>query len=130
MSRFFKLAKNSKEKEESWEESEDESEEESKDESEDESEEDSNESRQDESNPKRVSNHHLNFESGLGMKDIEYTERVVNRDTIPEQEHEVPAREPKFEGRLTPIIDKDSATRYSSAVCPWNVKLLKALGAM
>ena len=133
LSRFFKLAKASKEKEESWKESEEESEEESEDESEDEpeeeSEEDSNESRQDESNPKRLSNHYLSFESGLGMKDVEYAERVVNRDTVPEQEHEVPAQEPKFEGRLIlPITDEANATRYSSAVCPWNAKLLRALG--
>jgi len=37
-------------------------------------------------------------------------------------------RKPKFEGRLIPIPDDNNATRYSSAVYPWNAKMLRALG--
>ena len=41
----------------------------------------------------------------------------------------IPAREPMFEEmNLIPIVDEHSAARYSSEVCPWNVKLLIALG--
>ena len=35
---------------------------------------------------------------------------------------------PKFKRGLVPITNKQSTTRYSDAVYPWNVKMLIALG--
>ena len=49
--------------------------------------------------------------------------KACSEDAISAQKQQV-----KFEGKLISIPDEHSATRYSTSVCPWNVKMLNALG--
>ena len=64
----------------------------------------------------------------VGIEDDDHREDLATEDAITLQEQEVIARKPTFEERLILVTDESTTTRYSSAVYPWNAKMLTALG--
>ena len=61
-------------------------------------------------------------------KDDDLSEKMSVGGLIPSKIHNVIAKKPKFDGRLIPMSDDHNATRYSTAVFPWHVKMCTALG--
>ena len=62
------------------------------------------------------------------LEHVAHTENVADEGMLLAQKQKVPARKPKFEGKLIPILNDYDAIRYSSAVYSWATKMLAVLG--
>lgn len=62
------------------------------------------------------------------LEHVAHTKNVADESMILAQKQKVPARKPKFEGKLIPILNDYDAIRYSSAVYSWTAKMLAVVG--
>lgn len=70
----------------------------------------------------------VNDEIEAGKENADDPKEVASKDSIPTQWQEANAREPIYLETLINMTDEHNTARCRDAICPWNIRMLTALG--